>query len=281
MHYKSAGYRDTMQDRKKLYRCLVCGKKFTPDSAFLGMRHSPEVINQCIDLYLSGLSLHAISQHMKRTRGIKISHMAVYRWIRKFSRLLKPYVDSFKINGQDTHLHADEMMVQLKGEWAWLWSVLSRENRFVLASRISRTRDMNDAKALFKEAKGKVKGLPMRVTTDGMMAYPRAINSAFYKNEYPRVEHYVAPGITGRQQNNLIERHHNTIRSRTKTMRGFGEMGSASDIMTMWRIYFNYLRPNMALDGKTPAESAGLGSRNLLELIGEAYEWNRGYKESD
>jgi transposase-like protein len=206
--------------------------------------------------------------------------MSVYRWIRKYSKLVKPYVDSFKVNGQDAHLHADEMMLQMNGEWVWLWNVISQENRFVLATRLSKTRDMNDAKALFDETKSKIDGLPMKITTDGMPAYPRAISHSFYRHAYPRVEHYVAPGITNAHQNNLVERHHNTIRARVKTMRGFHEMGSAADIMNLWNVYFNYLRPNMALNGKRPSESAGLGDRSLIALIEEAYDWNNRCKKS-
>lgn len=268
---RPAGYRNTVTGRKKLYCCMNCKKKFTPDTAFLGMKNDPEIIIQCLDLYLSGLSLRAVSQHMRR-RGIKLSHMCIYRWIRKYSRMLKRHADSFVVNGQDAHLNADEMMVQLNGRWVWLWNIIERENRFVLASRFSNTREMVDAKALFREAKSKMDGLPMRITTDGMPAYPRAIRGSFQQNRYPRVEHFQAPGITARRHNNLVERHHNTIRQRIKTMRGFHEMGSASDIMNMWHVYFNYMRPNAALNGKTPSESAGLGKHDLREMIEVAYE---------
>ena len=268
---KPAGYRKTKIGRKKLYKCMNCNRKFTPDSAFIGMRNKSEIITQCLDLYISGLSLRAVSQHMKR-RGIELSHTCIYKWIRKYSKMLKRHTDNFKVDGQDTHLNADEMMVQLNGKWVWLWNIISKENRFVLASRFSRTREMGDAKALFKETKSKIYGLPMKITTDGMQAYPRAINSAFYSNTYPRVEHYIAPGITHKHQNNLVERHHNTIRQRTKTMRGFANMESASDIMDLWTVHFNYMRPNAALNGKTPSESAGLGKHNLKEMIEVAYE---------
>ncbi|MFH1294775.1 MAG: IS6 family transposase [Candidatus Aenigmatarchaeota archaeon] len=274
MHHKPAGWRRMRAGEKRIYKCLACGRKFTPDGAFLRMKNDPEVIIQCIDLYVSGLSMRAISQHMRR-RGTKISHMCVYRWVRRFSKLLKPYADSFRINGQDAHLHADEMMVQLGGEWVWLWNVISKESRFVVASRMSRTRTMDDGKALFREAKSKLEGMPLKITTDGMQAYPRAVRSAFYRNTTPRTEHYVAPGITHACQNNLVERHHNTIRARTKIMRGFGEMRSASDIMDMWHVYYNFMRPHSSLEGATPAQSAGLRGPGLRSMIEDAYEWKR------
>jgi hypothetical protein len=41
-------------------------------------------------------------------------------------------------------------------------------------------------------------------------------------------------------------------------MRGLDHEESASRMIEGQRIYYNYLRPHMALNGKTPAEVAGL-----------------------
>jgi len=207
--------------------------------------------------------------------------MSIHRWVRKYSRLLKPYFDEIKINGKDSQLVADEMMVKINDKWAWLWNVMEKDTRYVLASTISETREMGVAKNLFKEAKSKIDGLPMRITTDGMKAYPRAINSAFYRNSYPRVEHFVAPGITHKHHNNLIERHHNTIRSRTKVMRGFRNMQSAIEIMDIWHMHFNCLRPNIALGNSTPSKSAGIEFRNLMDMIWRAHEWHKQHNKSN
>lgn len=275
MHCKSAGYRSTGQGKRRLYKCLVCGRKFTPDSPFLGMRNDPEIVAQCLDLYNSGLSFRSIAQHLKRTRGIKISHSSIYRWLRKYSKILKPYVDTFKVDGQDSKLGADEMMIQVSGEWMWAWHVISKEKRFILSNIVSPTRDMDTTKELFRDARRKIDGLPLQITTDGMKAYPQAIKSAFPLRRYPHVEHYVAPAITHYKQNNLIERHHGSVRARTKVMRGFGSLESALDIINLWHVHFNFLRPHMSLGGKTPAEAAGLGKHDLKSMIEEAYHGKR------
>ncbi len=58
--------------------------------------------------------------------------------------------------------------------------------------------------------------------------------------------------------NNIVERLHGTIRERTKVMGGLDNEQSAIRMIEGQRIYCNYLRPHMALNGKTPAEVAGL-----------------------
>lgn len=57
--------------------------------------------------------------------------------------------------------------------------------------------------------------------------------------------------------NHPIERLHNTIRERTKTMRGFhGCIESAYAIMKGLEINYNFNRKHLALGNRTPAEIA-------------------------
>jgi transposase-like protein len=268
-----SGFRKRKFGKIPRFRCPVCGKRFIIDTAFINLWFEPDVVVETMNLYVSGMSLRSISQHMKSSRGIEISHMCIYRWIRKFSPLLLSYTRTLKINGQDIHLHADETMVKIKGDWVWFWSVMSKENRFIVADIITKTRKMDECKQLFKFTRERVTGLPSSITTDGLGVYPRAIRSVFPIKSYPHVEHIVALGIT--KGNNLIERHFNHIKGRIKTMRGFGEISSCLDILRFINIHFNFVRKNISLDNKSPSEVAGLGSYTLKSLIEEAHDWNR------
>ncbi len=57
--------------------------------------------------------------------------------------------------------------------------------------------------------------------------------------------------------NNVLERMHGSIREREKIMRGIKV--DDTPIIPMNQIYYNFVRPHMGLDGKTPAEAAGVG----------------------
>ena len=74
-----------------------------------------------------------------------------------------------------------------------------------------------------------------------------------------------------KHNNNPIERYNGDIKDRTKTMRDFGSHDGAEIFLNMRRIIHNFINPHMWLNGKTPAEAAGvdlnLGRRKLLNLI--------------
>ena len=53
-----------------------------------------------------------------------------------------------------------------------------------------------------------------------------------------------------------MERLNGEIRDREKTMRGLKI--KETPILQGYQIYHNYVRPHMALDGKTPAEACGI-----------------------
>jgi hypothetical protein len=57
--------------------------------------------------------------------------------------------------------------------------------------------------------------------------------------------------------NNVLERMHGSIREREKVIRGLKVDGTP--IIPMNQIYYNFIRPHQALDGRTPAEVAGIG----------------------
>jgi transposase InsO family protein len=52
----------------------------------------------------------------------------------------------------------------------------------------------------------------------------------------------------------MVERLNGTVRERNKVMSGLKDKGTTSTMMDGQRIYYNFIRPHMALNGKTPAE---------------------------
>ena len=55
-----------------------------------------------------------------------------------------------------------------------------------------------------------------------------------------------------------MERLNGTVREREKVMRGMKGDKTTEELMNRFRIYYNFIRPHMSLDGKTPAEGSGL-----------------------
>ncbi|MGA2239159.1 MAG: integrase core domain-containing protein [Candidatus Bathyarchaeia archaeon] len=81
-------------------------------------------------------------------------------------------------------------------------------------------------------------------------------------------------GIRSHMGNHRVERLHNTMREREKVMRHLKRAQSAEKILKGFRVYYNFIRPHMTLDGHTPAQEAAipiqLGTNRWLDLIRQA-----------
>jgi hypothetical protein len=82
-----------------------------------------------------------------------------------------------------------------------------------------------------------------------------------------RPEHIREISFDGVRHNNKMERMNGEIRDREKVTRNLKTLDTP--ILTGMQIYYNYVRPHMALEGKTPAELAGieLASRRVVDLL--------------
>jgi transposase-like protein len=109
--------------------------------------------------------------------------------------------------------------------------------------------------------------------------YGKAITKEFYTMKTPRTEHVRIPNIRDRSNNNIVERLHGMIRQRNKVMRGLDDEETAQTMMDGLRVYYNFMRPHMALDGKTPAQKAQIADmstpENWLSLIKKASQHQR------
>jgi putative transposase len=143
--------------------------------------------------------------------------------------------------------------------YSWAWNLLDHETRFLIASEVTKHRNIEDARKVLQEAKQVANGQkPDYIVTDKLPAYDKAITKEFFTLSKPRTQHVKLKNIKEGTNNNIVERLHSTIKERTKVMRGLDTDRTAQEMMDANRIYYNYLRPHSALDGQTPAEKAGI-----------------------
>lgn len=108
--------------------------------------------------------------------------------------------------------------------------------------------------------------------TDGFENYRNAFNKLFYRTCKLVFGVPIACRKYGLlHNNNTIERYNGDIKDRTKTMRDFGSHEGAESFLNMKRTIHNFVNPHMGLNGRTPAEAAGidlkLERRKLLNVI--------------
>jgi hypothetical protein len=88
-------------------------------------------------------------------------------------------------------------------------------------------------------------------------------------------EHIRHIRLAGDRNNNRMERFNGEVRQREKVTRTLKRMDSP--ILSGYRIYHNYVRPHEALEGRTPAEKAGIevrGTDKWLTIIQNAQARN-------
>jgi len=82
-----------------------------------------------------------------------------------------------------------------------------------------------------------------------------------------QVDNITKCGITKPHiNNNRVERLNGTLRECVKVQRGWKTHKSA--IADGQRIYYDFIKPHQALDGKTPAEKVGININEKNKFIG-------------
>ena len=262
---------------RQIFKCKDCGHKFRESTLLKQVRFSPEFVTFTLDLYFSGLSLRKVARTVSDHFEIQVDYSTIYRWIEKYVPIISEYVNSLKPELSDTW-HADELFVRVKGSQlqgryaglAFVWNVMDRETRFLLASKLSEGRDIAGSIKAFQTAINNANGqTPDRILTDAHKSYSVGINLAFEGKDKP--EHVKNCGIKKKQNNNRIERMNGTLRERVKVQRGWKNY--QTPLAEGQRIQYNFIKPHQALDGKTPAEASGIkGKDSWLELLKETVD---------
>lgn len=234
------------------YWCKDCKRKFKADDSLFRGKVSASDISIALNEYYSGMSINDIRRRIKQEKGYYPAQSSVYQWIEKFTDKAVNHFDRYRPKVGDVWI-ADETLLNLDGKDIWLWDVIDSDTRFLLATKMSFTRNIVDAEILFELAKNRAGKEPKVVITDKLRAYPEGIRQAL-SNTY----HIQSRPFTSEDSTNKIERWHSTLKERTKVMRGLKDANSALAFTDGFLAYYNFIRPHDALEGKTPAEEAGI-----------------------
>jgi len=256
---------------KQVYKCKDCGHRFYLNDNFSKMQSKKHIIAAALNLYYDGLSLRKTQRNLEQLFGEHVSQVTILNWIKKYSKLVKEYV-----NKQEPVLsglwHEDETMLKCEGRNIWFWEMMDEDTKFMVASHISNTRTFEDTVAIFDKGLKQSKERPKAVFVDGCNAYKGAFNKVFYSRyKAERVELVQRVGIRARETNNSVERLHGTLKDRTRCMRGLHSYESTKLLLEGWSVHYNCVRPHQSIGNKTPAQAARMNVPNTWKgLIEEA-----------
>ena len=258
------GLRYNKSGTAQIYWCKDCKRRF-PDNVLKGKSGNSCAVGViAIDLHYKGLSLRNIREHLWQIYGIEKPASTLQFWITKLTKLFAKAVANLELKVGDKWL-GDEMIVKIKGKPKYLWNILDFESRQLIVSLAMDGRGAEEALAALQEAIQKTGKTPKEFVSDGLQSYSVALKAI-----EGGINHVSNAALADKDNNNRIERAHNTLRGWVRIRRGLKDSTRLSE---GYKNYYNHIRPHMALENKTPAEMCGIkveGQNKWLTLIENA-----------
>lgn len=243
------GVRHNKHGDLQVYLCRSCGHHFTLNLGFEHMRATPQIITSAMQLYFTGESYRNVQKFLK-LQGVKVSHVCIMKWIKKYTKLMEQYLEKLQPNVGDTW-RADEVWMKVKGDKKYLFAVMDDETRFWIAQEVADAKHTHNCFGLFKQSKILMGKQPKTIITDGLASY--SVASEVVLDEAKHIRHIK---LKGDIHNNKMERLNGEFRDREKVMRGLKTKNTP--IISGYQIYHNYIRPHESLNGQTPSEACGI-----------------------
>src|SRR5271157_2356724 len=265
----------------QVYKCKICGHRFTEGSDFPRMRTQSRIISSSIDLYFEGLSVRKIQTQIKKLFGVDVSQVAVWKWIMKYSALVSRYVETLSPQVLGVY-HLDETAIKCKGVQKWFWEMIDEQTKMIVSSHLSHSRTTEDAIAVFEKSVRITKRKPTSIYCDGLPAYVDGYNKVFrtMKKE-GRPELIRSIGIRNIHNQNAVERLHSTLKDRLRPTRGLKDFETVKTLLDGWVVHYNYVRKHQSLKGKTPAQASGLNIPNDWNVLVKEATKEETLKERD
>lgn len=254
---KKGGVRHNKNRDVQMYVCRDCGRKFSGEPGFGKMHASPEVITKVMQLFFSGSSHRGIRDFL-RLENVRFSHVSVGNWIDKYVALTESLVRFMKPMVGERR-HADEVIISVRGREKCVFFLMDNATRFILAQEVAASKNSHNARGLLRAGIEKSGKVPLAFVSDGLPAYKNA-HKAEHAPKVPQDKestHISDTHIRNEfDNNNIQERLNGEYRHREKTLRGIQKEDSA--FIRGFPIHHNYVRSHEGLDGKTPADLAGI-----------------------
>jgi transposase-like protein len=245
------------------YLCKDCKKRFSFNIGFERMHATPQIITTAMQLYFTVESFRNVQKFIK-LQGLEITHQTVYNWIKKYVSLMNAYLEKIVPNVSDTW-RTDELYVKIKGDQKYLYALMDDQTRFWIAQQVADSKYYEDVTPMFKEGRRIACKMPKELVSDGATNFHVAWKKEYRTMAGPRTKHVRHVHLQGDMNNNKMERMNGEVRDREKVMRGLKKMDTA--ILPGYQLYHNYFREHEGLEGKTPAEVAGIKIQGVNKWI--------------
>ena len=222
-------------------QCNHTIKQFTPSAiddpsyeklffkdTFLGHIFNINTIINDINLnYSLNAATRAISTYLLDYMNIKVSHVTISKWIKKFDNYFKSIRDELTKNlylGYSDEWYTDETFVKITAYKYYLWIYIYSETRFITSLNLNKSKEEEYAFSLFNQAKRFWN--PKSIVTNRLSSYGELV-----KNTFGTYTHIVVKDFDDDISNNLIESFKKTFKSWYNKTKGFNSYKSANSLI--------------------------------------------------
>ena len=207
------------RDRRgaQVYRCADCYRSFTAltGTPFSGHSFPSSVIGLAVRWYLRFRLSYAEVVEWLAERSIPVDASTVFDWVQKFAPLYQDAAKAYR-HRVGRRWSVDETYVKVAGRWGYVYRAIDEHGQ-VVDVLFREHRDKEATTTFFRSALENTGVTPHTVTTDKAAAYPPALAVVL-----PEVEH-----LTGKAEQQRIERDHQHLKGRLRVFRGCKTMGGA------------------------------------------------------
>lgn len=248
------------------YRCGECGCRFTYRPGFLGRHYEDAAISGAIDDINEGRSLGAAARSAPKNSqlGRVPVRSTVLRWMQHAQSITTKISENVpvRVSGKWS---ADEIYFPTDRGGRYMAGVMDTESRYMLANETypeAEKLQTYDATGMFRRAVRIAKAVPDVLISDLLSGFARGFRNAMagcrkHRRKGQKPVHIRTASVQNRHINNsLFECQNGTVRNRIKTVRGFNSDNPA--LLFLFITHYNFVRPHMGINCKTPAEAMGI-----------------------
>src|SRR4030042_1491799 len=135
------------------------------------MKTPAHEVTSALTSYYEGMPIAPIRRHLLQECGHAPSTATIYEWIQKYTQYAVDSIKGHSPKKIGNTWVADETVIEIDGNNIWLWDIIDYDTRFLLATRISRSRTTQDAQMLYYKAVKLAGKEPEKVITDKLASY--------------------------------------------------------------------------------------------------------------
>jgi putative transposase len=264
VHKRSSQFKLSYQYREYHYQPheLIHAAPEQPTVDLARIHNAPDILGLILTFYVSfALSARKTALILRSVFCVHLSYQTVLNYAaaaafscHRFNLTRKGSIDDISAG--------DEAYIKILGKHHYVFFFISSKTLKITAYHLADSRETLPAITAMKEA---IRTADPKQTiilvTDGNPSYPAGIHFLnAQRTNHPSLQHHQVLGLqnldseseTYRPYKQLIERLNRTFKHHVKPSHGFNSDNGALALLTLFVTHYNFLRPHMSLDYRTP-----------------------------